>query len=119
VIQRRVAAYIACFDTANKVVLVSVNNRKTTTTIIITELGPHQYPCYWATGYAVPVGLHLDTCTSGRGALPAGVAKRLTAQQRFEARRRDKDSVEALQFDAFTMPGNASVQNGVLLITPR
>jgi hypothetical protein len=117
-IKSKLDSFITSHDTTNSLFVIWVNNRKTKpyTSIIITGQGPDNYPCYFITGYPVPVALNLDNC-SGDTMLyehPAEVTRRL-AQLKLVASRFPADTTYDLPFLSFRVPGHASVQNGQLL----
>lgn len=116
-IKSKLDSFIVSHDTTNSLFVIWVNNRKKNyTSIIITGQGPNNYPCYFITGYPVPVALNVDNC--GRDSIlhahPAEVTSRL-AQQQLAASRGSSDSTYALEFVSFRVPGHASIQDGQLL----
>jgi hypothetical protein len=115
-IKSKLDSFIASHDTTNSLFVIWVNNRKKNyTSIIITGQGPNNYPCYFITGYPVPVALNVDLC-GGDTILyqhPAEVTRRLE-QQQLAASRATFDSTSAIMFVSFRVPGHASVQNGQL-----
>jgi hypothetical protein len=111
-IKTKIDSFIASHDTTNNLFVIWVNNRKKLyTNIIITTQVPTNYPCYFTTGYLVPVALNLDNC-GGDTILyqhPAEVTRRLVASH-FPA-----DTTYDLPFLSFRVPGHAAIQDGKLL----
>ena len=116
-IKTKLDSFIASHDTTNNLFVIWVNNRKKPyTSIIITTQVPTNYPCYFTTGYLVPVALNLDNC-GGDTILyqhPAEITRRL-ARRKLVASHFPADTTYDLPFLSFRVPGHAAIQDGKLL----